>query len=240
MNDPNGYPNSGQPPRRPPPPPRGAPLRPAPQPRGAPPRGPSPSEAQARPTPPPQPRVDPTDPFEAFRQQRAPAPRPAPSPTQAQASPPPPANYAAAPGPTSHSAPAPTSYAPPASSSAPAPAPQTQRFAPAGSGDPSDPFEAFRRQREAQSQQASAPPPIAGGAETEVGGVAWIEGIGPAGEDVDPNKPRGFTRGRFITPKVDPNALDRPGHYERTRLVDDDNPLPEVNPGKKPPRFTKF
>jgi hypothetical protein len=106
-----------------------------------------------------------------------------------------------------------------------------------------DPFEAFK-QKKAQSQKQDAEQVKNDAAAKKLG---WIDGIGPADAKVDPNKPKGFSRGRFTKPpvkaeeiaKLKPKKFDD-GKFGKGKLdpVKEEN-LPPVE-DRRPDKFTKF
>lgn len=68
--------------------------------------------------------------------------------------------------------------------------------------------------------------------------MGWIEGIGPASEVHDPSKPRGFSRGRYERKAFDPNSIQRPAGYERTKLTREGASSSEA--AKKAPKVQGF
>jgi hypothetical protein len=112
--------------------------------------------------------------------------------------------------------------------------------------DSTDPFEAFKKKKEAAKQADKA-----GDQAAKV--LGWIEGCGPAGE-TDPSKPKGFIKGRFkkkdvaeadlakLRPKkMDPTMLTKAADRANanTEPVEDREDLPPENV-RLPKKFTKF
>lgn len=81
-----------------------------------------------------------------------------------------------------------------------------------------DPFEAFKKKKEAASKQKVEQAKLDQAAKE----MGWVEGIGPvnAQEKPDPTKPKGFMKGRYLKPPVNHAELDkiRP-EIESTRLA---------------------
>jgi hypothetical protein len=96
-----------------------------------------------------------------------------------------------------------------------------QRRASQGSkqGQAADPFEAFRRKKEQAESDRQRQEQQSAQQQLALKDSGWIEGIGPPAENVDPTKPEGFTRGRYARKKYDPNSLQRPAGFERTKLT---------------------
>lgn len=131
----------------------------------------------------------------------------------------------------------------------PQPAPQAARSerrsrAPAASaaGGSNDPFEEFRRKKQKEKELAKLQANEVQRNEAAAAQMGWIEGIGPASnEPHDPNKPRGFTRGRYVTRDVDPNSIQRPAGFQSTKLAPDGS-LEDNKPAQvqKPRNFQRF
>jgi hypothetical protein len=112
--------------------------------------------------------------------------------------------------------------------------------------DNTDPFEAFKKKKEATKAADKA-----GDDAAKV--LGWIEGCGPAGE-AEAGKPKGFVKGRFKKKAVAPAELAklRPKKMDPTMLtkaeeragankekVEDREDLPPENV-RLPKKFTKF
>src|SRR5262249_11361724 len=112
--------------------------------------------------------------------------------------------------------------------------------------DSTDPFEAFKKKKEAAKQADKA-----GDQAAKV--LGWVEGCGPAGE-ADPTKPKGFVKGRFKKKDVPPAELAkmRPKKMDATMLtkaedrananktpVEERKNLPPED-ARMPKKFTKF
>ncbi|MDF1665302.1 MAG: hypothetical protein P1V97_26305 [Planctomycetota bacterium] len=240
---------SENPPRRPPPTPRGQaprrpPMRRAPQQRPA-----SGARPPADPQGAPRPARNVSDPFEEFRRkkeqaQAARSQREGGTPAYGTPTQAPPQNRAPAPHPGQHQYgghQAPQQNQQPQAHPGHQQAPQggyqqtpsgqqarrqtgrmsPQRAAPAGSAAaPDDPFEAFRRKKEQAKLDQQQQTHQAARAQEGLQNIGWVEGIGPAStEPQDPNKPRGFSRGRYKRKAIDPSTLQRPAGFERTKLT---------------------
>jgi hypothetical protein len=112
--------------------------------------------------------------------------------------------------------------------------------------DSTDPFEAFKKKKEAAKAADKA-------GEQSAKVLGWVEGCGPAGE-ADPTKPKGFVKGRFkkkdvpaadlakIRPKkMDPTMLTKAEDRANANkeAVEDREDLPPENV-RMPKKFTKF
>jgi hypothetical protein len=80
-----------------------------------------------------------------------------------------------------------------------------------------DPFEAFKAKKAEKEKQAIQQ--LA--ADDAAKKLGWIEGVGPADKTADPNRPKGFSRGRFAKTNVNPAELAKlkPHDYDATQLA---------------------
>lgn len=113
--------------------------------------------------------------------------------------------------------------------------------------DKTDPFEAFRKKKEAAKAADQA-----GDQAAKV--LGWIEGCGPVGDAAEPGKPKGFVKGRFkkkevseadlakLRPKkLDPTSFVKPEDRVNNNeaAVEERDDLPPENV-RLPKKFTKF
>jgi hypothetical protein len=80
-----------------------------------------------------------------------------------------------------------------------------------------DPFEAFKQKKATQERQAREQLANDDAAKK----LGWVEGIGPGEAKQDPTKPKGFAKGRFAKPPVNPAELAKlkPAKYDATNLA---------------------
>ncbi|HZU97284.1 MAG TPA: hypothetical protein VFF73_11355 [Planctomycetota bacterium] len=105
-----------------------------------------------------------------------------------------------------------------------------------------DPFEAFK-QKKKQDQKNTAETAKNEEAAKKLG---WIEGIGPAGDGKpEPGKPKGFVRGRFAKPVVNPAELQKakPKKFDDHKFAKPKPTNTEALPpeeDRRPDKFSKF
>ncbi len=105
-----------------------------------------------------------------------------------------------------------------------------------------DPFEAFKAKKKVAEKQSAE----SAKNEEAAKKLGWIEGVGPAGAKAEPNKPKGFSRGRYTKPPVKEEELKklRPKKYDDGKFakhepVKPEEDLPPVEE-RRPDKFSKF